>query len=99
MLSPIPVPSSLSSPSESDSYVIPSGNFIMAAPGVSAMDPRIWDEPGKWNPSRWQEEGGVAAAAMRTYDGNAGETVDYGYGQVSKGTESPYQPFGAGRHR
>ncbi|OXB40141.1 cytochrome P450, family 51 (sterol 14-demethylase), partial [Cryptococcus neoformans] len=25
--------------------------------------------------------------------------VDYGFGSVSKGTESPYQPFGAGRHR
>lgn len=97
--SAIPVPSSLSAPSETDSYVIPAGNFIMAAPGVSAMDPLIWDEPSKWKPSRWQEEGGVAAAATRTYDGDAGETVDYGYGQVSKGTESPYQPFGAGRHR
>ena len=25
--------------------------------------------------------------------------VDYGYGAVSKGTASPYLPFGAGRHR
>lgn len=25
--------------------------------------------------------------------------VDYGYGNVSKGTRSPYLPFGAGRHR
>ena len=71
----------------------------MAAPGVSAMDPLIWEEPGTWNPNRWREEGGVAAAAQRNYDGGDGETVDYGYGAVSKGTESPYQPFGAGRHR
>lgn len=27
------------------------------------------------------------------------ETIDYGYGLVSKGTTSPYLPFGAGRHR
>ena len=25
--------------------------------------------------------------------------VDYGYGMVSKGANSPYLPFGAGRHR
>jgi len=25
--------------------------------------------------------------------------IDYGYGLVSKGTGSPYLPFGAGRHR
>lgn len=27
------------------------------------------------------------------------EKIDYGYGLVSKGTNSPYLPFGAGRHR
>jgi len=27
------------------------------------------------------------------------EKIDYGYGLVSKGSASPYLPFGAGRHR
>ncbi|KAJ2980879.1 hypothetical protein NUW58_g6827 [Xylaria curta] len=27
------------------------------------------------------------------------EKIDYGYGLVSKGANSPYLPFGAGRHR
>lgn len=71
----------------------------MAAPGVSSMDPKIWDQPKKWNPHRWLDEKGVGAAALENYYGSTGEQVDYGYGQVSKGTESPYQPFGAGRHR
>jgi sterol 14-demethylase len=61
------------------------------------MDPRIWPDAETWNPSRWTDEKGVGAEAAELYTG--GEQVDYGYGIVSKGTESPYQPFGAGRHR
>ena len=99
MLSPIPVPTSLSSPSESSSYVIPQGHFIVAVPGVSQMDPLIWPDPKSWNPSRWLDEKGIAATASEQYSGATGEQVDYGFGQISKGTESPYQPFGAGRHR
>lgn len=93
----IVVPQSLSAPSESGQYIIPKGNFIVAAPGVSQMDPRIWDNATTWRPERWLEVGGVAKAANEQY--MAGEKVDYGFGSVSKGTESPYQPFGAGRHR
>lgn len=63
------------------------------------MDPRVWEEPSTWNPHRWLDEKGVAAAAKESYSGATAEQVDYGFGQVSKGTESPYQPFGAGRHR
>lgn len=69
----------------------------MAAPGVSQMDPRIWQDAKVWNPARWHDEKGFAAAAMAQY--SKAEQVDYGFGSVSKGTESPYQPFGAGRHR
>lgn len=69
----------------------------MAAPGVSAMDPRIWNDANTWDPTRWTDEKSVGAAASAAYAG--GEQVDYGFGVVSKGTESPYQPFGAGRHR
>lgn len=61
------------------------------------MDPKIWDEAKAWRPRRWMDDGGVAKTANEQYQ--AGEKVDYGFGAVSKGTESPYQPFGAGRHR
>ena len=37
--------------------------------------------------------------AYKTYEDANGEKVDYGFGAVSKGTESEYTPFGAGRHR
>ena len=62
------------------------------------MDPRVWPEPARWKPERWLEGEGVAATAKDQYS-SGGEQVDYGFGQVSKGTESPYAPFGAGRHR
>jgi sterol 14-demethylase len=64
---------------------------MLAAPGV------IWPDAETWNPARWTDEKGAGAEASEAY--TAGEQVDYGYGMVSKGTESPYQPFGAGRHR
>jgi len=97
VISPITVPPSLAAPSETSSYIIPTSHYMLAAPGVSAMDPRIWPDAETWNPSRWTDEKGVGAEASELY--TAGEQVDYGYGMVSKGTESPYQPFGAGRHR
>ncbi|EJD49065.1 lanosterol 14-alpha-demethylase [Auricularia subglabra TFB-10046 SS5] len=96
VLSDIPVPPTLSAPSEDRSYVIPKGHFVMASPAISQVDPLIWREPLKWNPYRWSDPS--AAAHYSTYY-EAGEKVDFGFGIVSKGTESPYQPFGAGRHR
>ncbi|WWC70417.1 uncharacterized protein I206_104368 [Kwoniella pini CBS 10737] len=97
VISDIPVPPSLAAPSEQSSYIIPKGHFILAAPGVSQMDPRIWQNSKTWTPERWLEEKGVGQAAVESY--TKSEQVDYGFGSVSKGTESPYQPFGAGRHR
>ncbi|WWC93972.1 hypothetical protein V866_000810 [Kwoniella sp. B9012] len=97
VISDIPVPPSLAAPAENSSYVIPKGHFILAAPGVSQMDPLIWQNSKTWTPERWLEEKGVGQTAVDTY--TKSEQVDYGFGAVSKGTESPYQPFGAGRHR
>ncbi|KAE9383940.1 hypothetical protein BT96DRAFT_1008614 [Gymnopus androsaceus JB14] len=36
---------------------------------------------------------------MEEREQEGGEKIDFGFGAVSKGTDSPYQPFGAGRHR
>jgi len=101
----LPVPPTLSSSGPSNSskgpenvgYVVPKGYLVLASPAVSQADPRIWKEGRKWEPSRWSDPEGVAALALDMSE--HGEKVDYGFGAVSKGTESPYQPFGAGRHR
>ncbi|KAH6909179.1 lanosterol 14-alpha-demethylase [Coprinopsis sp. MPI-PUGE-AT-0042] len=93
------VPGSLAAPSEDKTYIVPKGNYTLASPVVSQMDPRVWKNPGEWDPLRWSDPEGVAAKAAAVYLDESGEKIDYGFGAVSKGTESPYQPFGAGKHR
>jgi len=64
------------------------------------MDPRVWRNPNEWDPYRWTVSTTEMNAAQLAFkDESSGEKIDYGWGMVSKGTESPYQPFGAGRHR
>lgn len=99
-ISDIPVPATLGAPAGSNdnaTYVVPKGHYLLAIPGVSSMDPKIWPEALTWEPTRWTDEKGFANQALEQY--MAGDKVDYGFGSVSKGTESPYAPFGAGRHR
>ncbi|KAF9007568.1 cytochrome P450 [Cyathus striatus] len=95
----VPVPGSLSAPSKDTTYIVPKGHYVIASPVVSQMDPRIWKDADKFDPARWSDPEGAAAEAYNTYLDESGEKIDYGFGAVSKGTESPYQPFGAGKHR
>ncbi|KAG2139201.1 cytochrome P450 [Suillus bovinus] len=97
--SDVPVPATLAAPSKDGVYVVPKGYYVLASAAVSQVDPRIWVNPTQWDPTRWSDPEGVAAQAFKTYSDENGEKIDYGFGAVSKGTESPYQPFGAGRHR
>lgn len=78
-------------PVEDTPYVIPTSHNVLSSPGVSARDEQYFPKPLVWNPHRWDE-----VAQSNTEDE---EKIDYGYGLVSKGTNSPYLPFGAGRHR
>jgi sterol 14-demethylase len=97
--SDVPIPATLAAPSKDGIYVVPKGYYVLASAAVSQVDPRVWANPMKWDPTRWSDPEGVAAQAFKTYSDENGEKIDYGFGAVSKGTESPYQPFGAGRHR
>ncbi|KAH7911689.1 cytochrome P450 [Hygrophoropsis aurantiaca] len=97
--SDVPVPPTLAAPSENGTYVVPKGHFVLASAAVSQVDPIIWSNPEVFDPTRWSDPEGVAAQAFDTYADENGEKIDYGFGAVSKGTDSPYQPFGAGRHR
>ncbi|KAJ5221143.1 uncharacterized protein N7469_010030 [Penicillium citrinum] len=71
-------------------YVIPTSHTLLASPGVTTRDEKHFRNAMTWDPHRWES---------RTEVEDDGETIDYGYGVVSKGTKSPYLPFGAGRHR
>ncbi|KAI6155204.1 cytochrome P450 [Pisolithus tinctorius] len=95
----VTVSPTLSAPAEDKTYVVPKGHYVLACPAVSQVDPKIWSNPHIWDPTRWSDPEGVAAEAFKTYMDENGEKVDFGFGAVSKGTDSPYQPFGAGRHR
>ncbi|KAH8885201.1 cytochrome P450 [Thozetella sp. PMI_491] len=86
--SPMPVPGT--------KYVIGTDHTLLAAPGVSGSDPQYFPEPELWEPHRWDDDSPLSPRIVRSEDE---ETVDYGYGLVSKGAHSPYLPFGAGRHR
>ncbi|KAF2112475.1 eburicol 14 alpha-demethylase-like protein [Lophiotrema nucula] len=74
-------------------YIVPTSHTLMSSPGVSARMDSHFVNPSHWDPHRWD-------AGMHNYEDSAdAETIDYGWGVVSKGTNSPYLPFGAGRHR
>ncbi|KAI6108041.1 cytochrome P450 [Pisolithus sp. B1] len=77
----------------------PRATMYSPLPLSARLTPRIWPNPHIWDPTRWSDPEGVAAEAFNTYMDESGEKVDFGFGAVSKGTDSPYQPFGAGRHR
>ncbi|KAI9370010.1 cytochrome P450 [Aspergillus egyptiacus] len=74
------------------SYVIPTSHNVLSSPGVTARSEDFFPNPLKWDPHRW-DGNSIANTAEDE------EKIDYGYGLVSKGTNSPYLPFGAGRHR
>ncbi|TNY21133.1 cytochrome P450 [Rhodotorula diobovata] len=102
-----PVPGSVGSPSaepnqsaawrkrtEGIEYVVPRGEFVLAAPGYSQVDEGIWGPDAKeFRPERWLDQGQKVPG-----EEDEGEE-DYGWGKISKGGKSAYLPFGAGRHR
>ncbi|KAB8263605.1 cytochrome P450 [Aspergillus pseudonomiae] len=80
---PLPVPGT--------PYVIPTSHVLLSAPGVTALSDEYFPNAMAWDPHRWETQ------APKENDKD--DIVDYGYGAMSKGTSSPYLPFGAGRHR
>ena len=93
----VAVPPTLAAPSKEGSFIIPKGYFVVSSPLMTQIDPAIWKDADQWNPYRWLDDENFASQALTKE--TQGEVVDYGWGAVSKGTDSPYQPFGAGRHR
>lgn len=79
---------------EGTNYVIPASGTLMSSPGVSAQMDKHFVNPSVWDPHRWDAE-----LSFEEVDNANDEKIDYGWGIVSKGTNSPYLPFGAGRHR
>lgn len=66
-----------------NAFVIPQGHILLASPAFSSRDETYFAEPLKWDPHRWDNT---------SDDGDDDESV-------GKGSNSPYLPFGGGRHR
>ncbi|KAI9849050.1 MAG: Sterol 14-alpha demethylase [Thelocarpon superellum] len=77
-------------PVDGTPFVIPPSHTLLSSPGVTSRYPEYFPQPEVWEPHRWNE----TSREMEEDD-----KIDYGYGMVSKGSKSPYLPFGAGRHR
>ncbi|KAH7113322.1 cytochrome P450 [Dendryphion nanum] len=69
-------------------YIVTTDKVLLSSPVITAMSEEFFPNASTWDPHRWLD---------RADDDE--EIVDYGYGATSKGTKSPYLPFGAGRHR
>ncbi|GAP88928.1 putative cytochrome P450 14-alpha sterol demethylase [Rosellinia necatrix] len=80
-------------------YVVGPGRTLVASPVVSHLSAAHFARPEEWDPHRWEDGPASASASTADADADADDAVDYGYGVTSKGTRSPYLPFGAGRHR
>ncbi|KAI8364711.1 lanosterol 14-alpha demethylase [Radiomyces spectabilis] len=80
---------------EKTGHEIPKGNYICAAPGVTQIDGRFFNEPKSYNPYRWLEKTDPIHSIEQGDDAN----IDYGFGAVGISSKSPFLPFGAGRHR
>ncbi|CAO2648975.1 Nn.00g099240.m01.CDS01 [Neocucurbitaria sp. VM-36] len=76
-------------------YVVPTSHTLMSSPGFSAQLDTHFVNPAVWDPHRWDAGNQNYEEAEEKDE----DKIDYGWGVVSKGTNSPYLPFGAGRHR
>jgi sterol 14alpha-demethylase len=76
-------------PIKGTDWIIPTSHTLLASTGVTSQSSEYFKDPSRWDPHRWDNK----------VDMEDDETIDYGYGSVSKGTKSLYLPFGAGRHR
>ncbi|KDN69988.1 putative cytochrome P450 51 [Colletotrichum sublineola] len=69
-------------------YIVTPDKVLVSSPIMTHLSEELFRNATSWDPHRWDN-------VVEADD----DIVDYGYGANSKGTKSPYLPFGAGRHR
>lgn len=75
-------------------YVIPPSHLVLASPASSSRDEVYFSEPMKWDPHRWENK----STTNWTKSGKEDSDEDEKESMIS-GSNSPYLPFGGGRHR
>jgi sterol 14-demethylase len=87
-------------PVPNTNYIVPKGHYVLISPGYTMLSERYFPNASEFQPHRWDNiksiDGGISLPAVGD---NSDESIDYGFGKVSKGVASPYLPFGGGRHR
>ena len=72
-------------------YVVPRGHHVLVSPGYAMTSDKYFPHADQFDPHRWDEQPAAGEKGE--------ESVDYGFGAITKGVSSPYLPFGGGRHR
>ncbi|QPG74038.1 Lanosterol 14-alpha-demethylase [Brettanomyces nanus] len=84
-------------------WVVPAGHYVLASPGWSMTNEKYFPHAAHFEPHRWDKLAGSGGGFIKetsNLDTNEkSDSVDYGFGKISKGVSSPYLPFGGGRHR
>jgi sterol 14-demethylase len=102
VVEPIDVPTSVAAPSleprqpvsfrkhnEYVNYRVRAGAYVLAAPGFSAVDERVWGRDGKrFRVERWLD----GSTWMLQKEEEEGQE-DYGWGKISRGGKSPCSSF------
>ncbi|CCH61337.1 hypothetical protein TBLA_0E02810 [Henningerozyma blattae CBS 6284] len=73
------------------SYTVPKNYHVLVSPGYTHLQSNYFPDPHAFKIHRWDND---SASSYQT-----GDSIDYGFGAISKGVSSPYLPFGGGRHR
>ncbi|KAH3669431.1 hypothetical protein OGAPHI_001552 [Ogataea philodendri] len=84
VMNPLQVPDS--------KMIVPKGHYVLVSPGFAMTNDKYFPNADTFEPHRWD----VSKSAVGGADN---DTVDYGFGKITKGVSSPYLPFGGGRHR
>lgn len=75
-------------------WIVPPTHTLLSSPGTLARSEEVFTNPLKWDPHRWDKNDESKSA-----ENEDTRKVDYGFGMMLKAVNSPYLPFGAGRHR